>query len=269
MNQIITAPLALGLTGFCFAIVLSFLSKKLKVEDNPQVEKIRNVLPGTNCGACGFAGCYGFAEAVAKNKKIFSGCIPGGAAVNQKVSAIIGIEAALHHHKLVAVCRCQAKTTEKIISFVYQGPKACNAADFFSSIDCAYGCLGFGDCIAICPVKAISFSDTYISIDRKKCIGCGKCAQTCPRNLFELVPRMGETTYYVGCSNKEKALSVKAVCNRGCIACGMCVKVKDSPFYLKQNLSYIDYAKIKHEAPLKEAKEKCPTKCISQNNDSH
>ncbi|MEI8350277.1 MAG: RnfABCDGE type electron transport complex subunit B [Candidatus Omnitrophota bacterium] len=268
MNEIILAPVALGLTGFSFAVVLAILDKRLKVEDDPRVTKVIQVLPGTNCGACGFAGCHGFAEAVVKNGKKFSGCIPGGLAVNQKVAAILGIDAELHHHKLVAICRCQAGKKEKNISFVYQGPKTCRAAEFVSNIDCAYGCFGFGDCVTVCPVKAISLFDTHICVDRKKCIGCGKCAKMCPRKLFELVPRVGTTTYYVGCNNKEKALSVRAVCSSGCIACGICVKVKDSPFYLKQNLSYIDYAKIDLETPLAEAKAKCPTKCIAQSNDS-
>jgi ferredoxin len=133
------------------------------------------------------------------------------------------------------------------------------------ALDCKYGCLGFGDCIKVCPTKAISIKQGKVYIDVKKCIGCGKCEKACPRNLFELVPhKEGEKIYYVACNNKEKGLYVRSVCGRGCITCGLCTRVEGSPFYLKENLSYLDYQKTASQEVLDKAKNACPTHCIDR-----
>lgn len=264
MNGILISVAVLGAIGFIFAILLGFLSKKLKVQEDERVEKILNVVSGANCGACGFGGCRAFVSAVVKENKLFSGCIPGGKEVNEKIAKILGIDDSLVHSKVVAIYRCAAEEGEKKISSLYHGPQTCPAAELVKGvIDCLYGCLGFGDCIKRCPKNAISFKNKKIHVDIKKCIGCGKCVKGCPRQLFQLVPvKENWGSYYVACNNKEKALDVKKVCSRGCLGCGICVKLKNSPFYLKDNLSYLDYSKISAEYPLKEAQAKCPVKCI-------
>jgi RnfABCDGE-type electron transport complex B subunit len=262
MSVITLSPFVLGLTGFVFAVILAFLSKKLKVEDDPRVAKILSILPGANCGACGFVGCRGFAEAVIKEGKIFSGCIPGGSKVNKDIVKILGLKVEILEDRLVSLCHCGADDKEKKVSFLYEGPKTCKAASVTGAIDCAYGCLGFGDCVKVCPTNAITLKNKKVSVDIKKCIGCGKCVKACPCNLFELVPFNISGLYVVACNNTEKAANVKKVCSRGCIACGICTKVKDSSFYLKDNLSRLGYSKPTNEESLREAQDKCPTKCI-------
>jgi len=261
--MMITAILTLGLTGLAFSILLSLLSKKLKIEEDPRVETVLEALPGLNCGACGFSGCRAYAAAVVKEQQIFSGCLPGGTEVNEKIAKIAGAQNIETKDHKKAVCRCGAQTNEKKQSSIYNGPATCKSSHITGGvIDCIWGCLGFGDCIAICPVGAISLRDKKIYVDIKKCIGCGKCVDNCPRNLFELIPLKENTDiYYVGCNNKEKILEVKEVCDKGCIGCGICARVNNSPYYLKDNLSYVDYAKAQN-TPLEEGKAKCPTKCI-------
>jgi RnfABCDGE-type electron transport complex B subunit len=263
MKEIVVSVLVLGLTGLGFSLLLAFLSKKLKVEEDPLVAQVLAALPGLNCGACGFSGCRAFAEAIIKEKQLFKGCLPGGNEINTTLSKILGIDNVVST-KTTAICRCGAQEGEKKASTRYQGISTCKAADIIGgAIDCLYGCLAFGDCISVCPTGAITLENKKIYVDPKKCISCAKCVTACPRKLFEIVPVKEEYgAYFVACNNKEKCKYVRDVCGRGCISCGICVRVNDSPFYLKDNLSYIDYSRIKGKQPLEEAKSKCPTKCI-------
>ena len=264
MNLILFSALSLGILGMVFAVVLAFLDKKLKVKQDERVEKILALLPGINCGACGFSGCAAFAQAVVKERKMFSGCIPGGREVNRQIASLMGIGEIKILPK-VAVCQCSAADASKKRSFTYEGPQSCRFAHLVGgNLDCTYGCLGYGDCVAVCPVGAISIKEKKVYVDADKCIGCGKCIQACPRNLFTLVAfdkEKEENFFYVGCSNKDKGSLTRAVCTQGCIACGICVRVGNSPFKLENNLSRIDYSKAEINA-FEEAKNKCPTKCI-------
>ena len=264
MKEIQIATLILGLTGFCFSILLAFLSKKLKVEEDPRVERVLNILPGLNCGACGFSGCRPFAEAVTNKCEIFSGCLPGGSEMNSAITEILGITGCLSRPKQTAICRCGAESEEKKISSLYLGPQTCKAADIIGgALDCFYGCIGFGDCVKICPSNAISLKNKKIYIDFKKCTSCGKCLKSCPRNLFEIIPlKQDIDIFYIACNNKEKVLAVKKVCGKGCIGCGICTRAANAPYFLKDNLSYIDYTKTTKKDALEEGKNKCPTKCI-------
>lgn len=244
-------------------MILAFLSKKLKVEEDPRLEEVLSVLPHINCGACGFHGCRPFAEAVVKERKIFNGCLPGGKEVNDKIINILGLkDTVVTKTKQVVSCRCGANWDEKMHSAIYNGPPTCRAAhEVGGMIDCVYGCLGLGDCVEVCPVDAISINEKKVHVDVNKCIGCGNCVRVCPRALFQFRPFKNEM-YYVACNNPEKAPYVRSVCSKGCIGCGICAKVNESPFYLKGNLSYLDHTKAVESAPQEEAKTKCPTKCI-------
>jgi len=264
MKEVKIAILVLGLIGFAFSLLLALLSKKLKVEENPQVQEILEALPGLNCGACGFSGCRAYAETVVKKCNIFSGCLPGGGELSKKISEILGIVGCVAKHTQVVVCRCSAREDEKKTSSQYSGPKTCKAADITGGvIDCSWGCLGLGDCVLVCPVKALRIKNKKVYVDIKKCIGCGKCIEACPRNLFELV-RIDQAPfiYSVCCNNKDKALEVKKVCKRGCIGCGICTKVSNSAYYIKDCLSYVDRSKASEKELLETGKNKCPTKCI-------
>ena len=264
MEQILIPILVLGLTGFAFSLLLALLSKKLKVEEDPRAAKILELLPGLNCGACGFSGCRAYAEAVVNGKNVFSGCLPAGDQANKQIAKTLDLTSSISAHKQTAICHCGAKEGEKKASSRYLGPNTCKAAHLIGgAIDCAYGCLGFGDCIEVCPVGAITLKQGLIHVDIEKCGGCEKCVQACPRNLFEIVPiEKGLTFYNIACANKDTALEVKKVCSKGCISCTLCTRVEDSPYRMKDNLSAIDYTKENTQETLEAGKNKCPTKCI-------
>ena len=266
MNQVTISVLVLGATGLSFSMLLAFLSKKLTVEEDPRVKEVLDALPGLNCGACGFSGCRAYAEAVVKKLDLFNGCLPGGDEVNKRIAHILGIDAQSKKRILTAVCHCGAGAGQKKESNSYEGPPTCKAAHLTGgALDCIYGCLSFGDCVGVCPVSAISLKDKKIYVDCHKCIGCGKCIKSCPRRLFKLIPLKEDIGLYsVACSNKDKGPQARQVCSRGCISCGLCTKVSNSPYYLKDNLSYVDYKNATQPKPLEEGKNKCPTKCIDK-----
>jgi len=264
MNTIQIAVLVLGIAGLVSSTLLAFLNRRLKVEEDPLIEKVLDILPGLNCGVCKFTGCRAFAEAVVNKINVSGGCLPGGDEINKKINEVLGTSRCQSTKRQVAICCCGAKEEEKKSSPSYQGPRTCQAADITGgAIDCIYGCIGFGDCIEKCPSKALILKDKKVYVDFKKCTGCEKCERICPRSLLKLVPlKENIKVYYVACNSQEDALRVKKVCSRGCIGCSLCTKVADSPYYLKKNLSYVDYKKTAGEKLLEEGKNKCPTKCI-------
>jgi len=263
MREVIFSLVTLGSVGFIFAVLLAFLNKKLSVKEDERLQKILSVLPGINCGACGFSGCRAFAEAIIKKNSIFSGCIPGGASVNENIKNILGISKAAIPKRRIAICHCTADKSQKKSSSDYYGVLTCKAADIAGGgIDCVYGCLGLGDCSRVCPVGAITLREGRVYVDINLCIGCGKCVEACPRGLFELVEFDEKALYYVGCNNREKAIDVKRVCSKGCMGCGICSRLKDSPFKVEENISRIDRKKKVSLEILEEASSKCPTKCI-------
>jgi RnfABCDGE-type electron transport complex B subunit len=264
MERVQFAVIILGLTGFCFGVVLAFLSKKLAIQEDPRMAEILSLLPGLNCGACGFSGCRAFAEAVIKQKDLFSGCLPGGQEANRGISRILGLDESGVKKTKVVVCRCGADAAEKKVSLRYQGPQTCRAAHITGgALDCVWGCIGFGDCLGVCPTGALTLKGRKIYVDVDRCTGCGQCIKACPRNLFELIPYSRRMhTCYVACNNKDKAVYVKSVCSRGCIGCGLCTRVSDSPYYMKDNLSHINYGEAILKQPLLEGRGKCPTRCI-------
>ena len=264
MSKIIIPTIVLGLAGLAFSILLALLSKKLKVKENPQVTKILELLPGLNCGACGFSGCRAYAETITKECSTFSGCLPAGEEVNKKIAEALGLTGCVSSSAQVVICHCSAKSKEKKSSSKYIGPNDCRSANISGGvIDCAYGCLALGDCINVCPTNALELKDQAIQVDFKKCIGCGKCLKACPRNLFELVPiKNNLPVYNIACANKETALAVKKVCSKGCISCSLCTKIENSPYQMKDNLSTLNYNKPNDPTSLEQGKSKCPTKCI-------
>ncbi len=267
MEQISISIIAMGSIGLLFGIILSILDKKLKVEEDPRVKKILDILPEINCGACGFSGCKAYAKAAVEKNDLMGGCKPGGEEVNKKLAEIVGADNN-RRVPLKVIALCGAKYGEKKISVDYKGPKTCNAANQTSAnIDCKYGCLGFGDCIEVCPVNALSLDNGKIIVDYNLCIGCGKCVEVCPRDILALAEVKDENIYTVACRNPEDTLSTKKVCSTGCIGCALCTKIiKDSPFYMEYKLAKIDYKKIegRDEAELDKAKDKCPVGIIKK-----
>ncbi|PJA45352.1 electron transporter RnfB, partial [Candidatus Uhrbacteria bacterium CG_4_9_14_3_um_filter_50_9] len=176
------AILVLGGLGLGFGILLSFASRKFAVVVDPKEEKILEVLPGSNCGACGFPGCQGLAEALAKGKTEATSCVAGGAEVTKKVAKILGVEIE-PKTELVAFVACRAGIKQAKKKFKYRGLNNCQADALLFTGDksCVYGCLGLGSCAKVCPFDAISITAEGLAvIDPKKCKSCQKCVKACP-----------------------------------------------------------------------------------------
>lgn len=251
--------LTLGLLGLLFGVGLAMASKRLAVQIDPRLEKINGLLPGANCGACGGAGCFGFAEDVLSGKLPIEACRVTEDAVKEKIAHLLG-QKSEKAVKKVAVLHCYGGTRvgER---FIYKGIENCVAANLVlgGQKACVYGCLGFGDCEKVCPFDAITMSkDGLPVVNETKCKACNKCVLICPKKLFSLIPITGKV--YVACKSHDLGKDTRLACPVGCIACRKCEQICPADaIHVVDNLAVIDYHKCTSCAKCVEA---CPMKTI-------
>ncbi len=262
--NVVTIGLSAG-TLLAMAVVLSYIlgwaSKAFHVEVDPRVTAIMDALPGANCGGCGFVGCSEYAEAIVGEDAPVNKCPVGGESCAAAVADIMGVVLTdtLPYRPIV---HCGAHTEDKLLRSEYLGEKTCAAANLVAGVQgCTYGCLGFGDCVAACNYDAIHIVDGLSVADYDKCVGCGACAKTCPRNIITMTAFKFERMLAVLCSNKDFGKTVKEVCKVGCIGCKACAKACNL-IQIDSNLSSINYELYcrDYEEDLKTAVEKCPQK---------
>jgi electron transport complex protein RnfB len=257
---VLTAILSVGGLGLIFGVGLALAAKRFAVRVDPRVEEILEALPGANCGACGYAGCLGFAQAVVEGKAPVDGCMPGGAAVARELGKIMGEEVG-EGIKKTAFVQCRGGRDKAKQKFSYQGLENCGAASLISGGPkaCRYGCLGFGDCVKVCPFDAIRMGEDGIPlVDDEKCTGCGLCVQACPRRIITLLPTSQKV--FVGCISKDKGGLVRKTCTAGCIGCGICAKKCPSEaITIEDNYAWFDYDKCINCGICAYV---CPTKAI-------
>ena len=259
-SSIYIAVAAMGGIGFLFAAFLAIADKKLRVKEDPLIEKLMDALPGTNCGACGFAGCQQLAEKVAIKEVPVNACPAGGQEVTDAVAEALGVEA-LASVKILAVVLCRGGEAEAVKNAVYRGERTCSAAMLAGGEkSCSYGCLGLGECVDSCPFDAMAMDDNGLPvIFYDKCVGCGNCARACPNDIIEMHPE--DRKLFVYCRNKDKGPAAKKSCKTACIGCSLCVKDSEvkGAIAITNNLATIDYESCpQDETPIK----RCPTKCI-------
>ncbi|MBD3309120.1 RnfABCDGE type electron transport complex subunit B [candidate division KSB3 bacterium] len=262
MTTILLAILSMGVLCFLFAFLLAMADRKLRVEEDPRVSKVLEVLPNINCGGCGYPGCSAFAEHVVAGDAPISGCAPGGPETRQKIAEIMGVEVSDVEEKQVAVVLCHGGIKEAVRSAVYNGVKTCRSAVIIGGGGklCQYGCLGYGDCVASCPFDAIHMNDNQLPVvDPEKCTACGNCVRACPRNLIELHPVSHQM--FVFCKSQDKGPLAKKACSVGCIACRICTKQcpVEHGITMNGNLAAIDYDIC---PPSDVVVEKCPMNTI-------
>lgn len=254
----VTISLSAG-TMFSLAVLLSYIlgwaNKKFHVEEDPRVVAIMAVLPGANCGGCGYVGCGEYAEAVALENEVVTKCPVGGQSCALQVAAIMGVEVG-ETFPWRPIIHCSAHYPDRLKRNEYRGERTCAAANLVTNVQgCTYGCIGFGDCSRVCNFDALHVKDGLATVDYEKCTGCGACAKICPRNIITLTPFKSDRMMAVTCSNKDKGKDVTAVCNVGCIGCGACARVSDF-FTMQNNLSTINYDKYTVECTM-EALDAC------------
>lgn len=210
--------------GLIFGVALSIAAKKFAVKQDERVGRIKDTLGGANCGACGFAGCDAFAEAVVKGSASVDGCIAGGNKCARKIAEIMGVTAGDNKVIKVARARCQGTCDHVSLRYHYNGVQTCRAAASISGGPklCEFACLGYGDCMSRCKFGAISIRDGVAEIDDTKCTGCGVCAETCPHDIISLIPR--DRTVVVLCRNKATGKIARSQCKTACIGCKRCEK---------------------------------------------
>ncbi len=264
MEILIPALILLAIAALC-AVLLVVSHSLFGVEEDARLASVRNELPGVNCGACGFSGCDGYAKALADGEcDNPSLCIPGGDGVAKRVASIMGLEAA-DIKEMVAFVACAGPGIADDKKYDYSGPRTCVGASMSYAGDrsCNYACLGYGDCVKVCPREAIKVGDRGVAeIDPKKCIGCGLCVRTCPKGVIALIEDTSRIV--IKCSNHDKGAAVMKVCKNGCIACGKCAKVcPHGAISIIDNLAVIDYSKCTACGACHAA---CPTGCIHAGN---
>jgi len=263
INGLLLSTLSLGGMGLIFGAGLAYASQKFAVEIDPKAVAVREVLPGANCGGCGYPGCDGFANAVAKGEAPVNGCPVGGAETAEKVAAIMGLVVE-DSTKMIAHVICNGTCDNAKEKYEYIGIQDCKAANIVNggSKSCSYGCLGLGTCVDVCPFDAIFITkDGIAEVIDDKCTACGNCIEACPKNVITLVPYGQEVI--VDCNSKDTGKNVKASCDVGCIGCKICEK--NCPFdaiHVVDNLAVIDYTKCT-ECMI--CVEKCPTGAIAGN----
>jgi Na+-translocating ferredoxin:NAD+ oxidoreductase RNF subunit RnfB len=254
------ALLVVGLMGIIAGLILAYASKKFAVWVDQKTIQIEEVLPGLNCGACGYAGCHAYALAVTGGKAEPNLCKPGGPKVATEIGNILG-ETVEKKEQLVSQRYCSGGGMEAKRKFEYHGLETCKSASLVNNgfNVCAYSCLGLGDCAKVCPVNAIIIDANGLpAIDREKCIGCEQCVKECPRNILHMAPR--KAMVHVRCSSKDSAKVVMKACTVGCIACRLCEKnCPVDAIHVIDNLAVIDYSKCINCGKCAEV---CPRKII-------
>ena len=260
MMHILYTILSISGLALIFGALLGFSSKKFAVQIDPKVEKIINVLPGANCGGCGFAGCAVFAEAVVKSGAGYNDCPVGGVGGAKKIAETLGIDPTASEKK-VAFVRCNGKDENVKRKYIYEGAKNCITAVQLATggnKSCIYSCIGHGSCKHACPFGAINIVDSVAEVDESKCTACGKCVQTCPKKLIEIVPEKSKVR--VRCNSKDTGKTVRLNCRAGCIGCKACQRAcKSDAITVEDNLSRINYEKC---TLCMECVNKCPIKVI-------
>jgi len=259
--SILLPIIAVTVIGLVCAIMLVVASKVMAVPEDETYVQIRACLPGANCGACGYAGCDGYAHALADGSEDRTNlCIPGADAAAASVAAVLGVEAQ-DVVEMVAFVACCGDSSCTTLKHEYHGISSCAAANLLFSGDgaCSHGCLGYGDCVAVCPNDAICIEDGLAHVKPSLCAGCGMCAKACPNHLIKIVPDTIKTI--VRCSNVDKGAITRKACTKGCIGCKKCEKeCPVGAITVVNNVAIIDHSKCTNCGHCAEI---CTTGCIA------
>jgi len=261
-TSVLLAVGILAAIGLICALILAIASKYMAVPVDEKFPVIRGCLPGANCGACGYAGCDGYANALVDGTEDkINKCVPGGNQAAQALAEACGKEfeeaASL---KAFVHCKGDCKVTEK--KAAYTGSYSCASAKLvYSGSDgaCVYGCLGYGDCAAVCTHQAINIINGVAHVNSDRCGGCGICRDTCPQHIISIMP--ADRIARVVCSNQERGVNTLKHCKAGCIGCGLCVRnCPAGAITLVNNRAVIDYDKCENCGKCAEV---CRAQCIS------
>ena len=245
------AIILVGLTGAAASIILYLLSKRFEVKEDPRIAQIIDMLPGASCGGCGFPGCGGFADACVKASSLEGlSCPVAKAEVMKKIATLLG-QVADESIPKIAVVRCNGSCEARPKTNRYDGAKTCAIASslYSGETGCSFGCLGWGDCVAVCQFDAIHINPVtgLAEVSEEKCTACGACVKACPKNMIEMRNKGPKSRrIYVSCVNKDKGATARKACEKACIGCNKCVKeCTFDAITVTQYIAYIDDSKCR------------------------
>ena len=240
--SILIATAAVGCIGLIIGLLLGLAAKKLEVKEDEKVSQILTLLPGNNCGGCGFAGCADLAKAIAQGEASAAACPVGGAAVSEEIGKVLGEEVSFVKKAAFVACSGNCNITDK--KYDYYGEKNCELMDYVPGKGekrCQSGCLGYGSCVKVCTYDAIRIVDGVAEVSPEKCTACGKCAAVCPKHLIRIIP--AGTKVLLACSSHDIGKNIIKACEKGCIGCKKCERTcPKKAITVKNNLPEIDYS---------------------------
>jgi len=264
MNTAIMVLVVMGAVGIVFGVILAIANKKFAMEVNPLIHEVDEVLPKGQCGACGYAGCANYAEAVVLNPEVPPNlCVPGKDAVANLVAELTGKKSEQLEVRVAHVC-CSGTTSKAVASYAYKGIHDCAAAKLIQGgpKGCKYGCIGFGTCAVNCPFGALQMGEDGLPIvDQDLCTGCGKCESVCPQNVIAMLPATAKVK--VDCNSRDKGIDARKLCTAACIGCGLCKRnCSYGAIEIVNNLAVVDVKICQEQCTEATCVGKCPTKAI-------
>lgn len=262
MEIIIWTVALMAAVGLIGSILLLFVSRKFAVTEDERLASLVDILPGVNCGSCGFANCEQYANALLDGAAT-NCCSVGGDEVAAKLASALGLEAcATTPRRALVACRpLEGRLTS---AQTFQGEQSCRVFStlIHDSLACPFSCLGFGDCVTACPFDAITIEDGVAHINPSACTGCGKCVSVCPRHVISLVEQKKSPVVAVTrCNNTMLGKGTRGVCGIGCIGCRKCEKVCPAgAISVVNNLARIDSSVC---TGCGKCTEVCPTGAVS------
>lgn len=264
MSTSILILVVLTTLGLIFGFILAYANKKFAVEVNPLIHIVEDVLPKGQCGACGYAGCQAYAEAVVLNPDVPPTlCIPGKDPIAKMVAELTGKVAQAVEPRIAQV-KCAGTVEKAAKAYEYSGVQDCAAANlmFGGQKSCKYGCLGFGTCVKNCPFGAMTLSPAGLPIiDADKCTGCGKCETVCPKKVITMMPLGARVR--VNCNSRDKGPVARKACTVACIGCSLCMReCAYGAIQMENNLAVVNPAICMSQCNDAKCLVKCPTKAI-------
>lgn len=256
---VLIAVAVIGALTLLLASLLTLADRRLRVEEDPRIDAVEQMLPGANCGACGFPGCRPFAEALVGGEALPGKCTVSESQQRSQIADYLGIEVGASNRR-VARLACAGGDNVARQRAHYVGQPSCRAAQQVGGggKGCFWGCIGLGDCERVCEFDAIRMDEHGLPrVDEAKCTACGDCVEVCPRDLFSLHPE--EDRLWVACRNPEMGDRLLEVCEVACTACGRCAQDAAAGLVrMVDNLPVVDYGRRQERKPI----ERCPTGAI-------
>ena len=256
---ILLSAVVVGLAGLILGVLIAMTAKKFAVETDPRIDSVCGMLPGANCGGCGYAGCADLAKAIALNNVSAGQCPASSDAARCAIDQFLG-RVSEAKEKMVAVVLCSGSNhiAKRVVG--YNGVLDCRSASLLSGggKGCRFGCIGFGTCSHACKFGALEVVDGLAVVHPDRCVGCGRCAEVCPRKMIKMVP--ASVPVHVYCNSLQKPVMKRKNCAAACIACKKCVKIDETKMSSQGTLVRVNYSNPPDAGIVAQAN--CPSKCL-------